>query len=217
MTGRVWMAGLACALAAGVAATPATAATTCRSLHGTLVRSTPTSKVVSQPVKGGRRYVGCAKPDGRARVLGTKTKGEEGASTALAIVKAAGPYLLVKTSYDEGPARFSGDRRYVIDLRTGKKRALWRIDFGEGDCSELHPTGIGYPKQFVLGANGIVVGVFVGGDCTLAGTRVVAFVPGKPTQTLDQGDNGTIAATSLRLSGRTASWKHGGEAQSAKL
>ena len=196
----------------------AEAATTCKTLKGSVVRSTPSLKVVSQSTTNGKRYLGCAKPNGAVRTLGTKAIDENsGVSTTFAVVKTAGTYVLLATGYDEGPGAFSGDRRSVIDIKTGKKRTIWDFTLAEGECSEVGGTPPGRPKQFALGANGIVAGVFVGGDCTQPGTQVIAFVPGRAAKVLDTGPNGTIAATSLRLEGRTVRWKHGGEDRSGSV
>lgn len=193
----------------------------CAGLKGTRVLTTPSVKVASVKIKDGVRFVGCARPNGPLRVLGTRTRDIDDATTSVSVVKSAGTHLLVASGFDEGPAALSETRRYVVNLKTNRRRVLWRLPLAEGDCEDAPPDSanapIGRPKQFVLGTNGVVAGVFVGGFCTQPGTRVVAFVPGKADRELDRGPNGTIAATSLRLKGRVVRWRRDGQGRKATV
>jgi hypothetical protein len=224
---RRWMlvtiAGLAVTLTGPLSASPATAAVakTCDKLTGKDLVKSPAIKVVFRIEKrarpgftpfSGRVFYGCATPRGRVREIGRR--GYEGYNDGLganlnfALVKDAGTFLIVREeSVDVSGAGSESYWRSVIDLRTGRSRTLWSLLTAEGgDCQEA--SKIGDPKQFVLGRNGIVAGVYVPGSCGEDGgrTRIVVSVPGKSLKVYDSGAPKDIPAASLKLSGRTVSW-----------
>lgn len=213
-------------------------ASTCGRLRGKVLLDTKHIRIVSRPGSvpsplggrpmTGRRYVGCAKPGGRPRTLGYNAQNAtEGTTRTYARGKVAGTFVVVREIIDEGGAGTNTFTQTVVDLATGERRQFWRFESPEGGCPEEHPERYyGPPKQLVLGANGILAGVFVPqGDlptvdnaagCYVPSDRslVIVSVPGHGLQRVDEGPIKDIRATSLALKGRTVTWMHAGVTRS---
>ncbi len=147
-------------------------------------------------------------------------------------MKTAGRFVLFSQftqDSSEGTQRYT---RVVIDLRSGSRRQVWLFRTAESTiCTE---DGEGFfprpyfprPKQFAHGRNGVVAGVYVPSrdddfrECYTPpdATVVLVSVPGQSKlRELDRGPVADIPSRSLRLSGRTVSWTHGGVARSATV
>ena len=209
-----------------VASVPAGAAVRCDDVRGKVVKSTSDAKVVAQKRKKGRRFVGCAKPNGVVYALGRSRKSKlptaDEPQVSFRIRKLVGTYVLVREYFSEGCCGTDTISRYVFDLEDGRKRTIHSYSLAEGECGQTgEPAPPGYPMKLRLADNGIVVGVFVGDDedprCTQPGTQVIAFVPGNGPQVLDTGPNGSIPPASLALAGREVTWQHDGAGRSATL
>lgn len=245
MRSRVAMVIALLALACAAAMSPATASgasRACKAMTGTNVVKTPSVRVVSRrtPERNGREptttYYGCNRAAGPVRRLGhTRSFGPDRSDPLEAkfgVVKTAGRFVLFSQFTQDNPAGTQQYTRVVIDLRSGGRREVWRFHTAESTvCTE---DGEGFlprpyfprPKQFALGRNGVVAGVYVPSpsddfrDCYTPSdaTVVLVSVPGQAKlRELDRGPVAEIPSRSLRFSGRTVSWTHGAEQRSATV
>jgi hypothetical protein len=235
---------LVAALLAAVVAPASASAASCRDERGKEVRRTSSLRIVARvtPATKAREalttYYGCALPSRTVRRLGYTGGTDTGRTSAaplegrLAVIKVAGPFVLVRQFTQQNEAGEQTDTRVVIDVRSGAKREVWRFRYLESTlCDEDfrgQPKGpyLPRPKQFVLGANGVVAGVYapIAGDkladCfTPTGTALVlASVPGRPSlRELDRATAPEIPSRSLTLRGRTVGWTRSGERRSAAV
>ena len=218
-------------------ASASTASRACQAVAGKSVVKTPSIRVVSRrtPGRKGRgpttTYYGCDRSAGPVRRLGHTRGFDPSPSSPLeakfGIVKTAGRFVLYRQFKQDDPAGIQQDTRVVIDLRSGGRREVWRFHTAESTVCE--EDGIAYfprPKQFVLGSNGVVAGVYVPSpsdefrSCYTPSdaTVVLASVPGQSRLIeLDRGPVADIPSRSLKLTGRTVGWTHGTEQRSATV
>ena len=194
---------------------------TCANLQGTVITSTATVKIVSQPRNSsafkGRVYLGCVRPSGRAFVIGRNgtSPGDGGTVTFTYARRAlAGKYVVVSSSVDEGPGAFNTSTQRVFDLASGTARTFYTFTLAEGECTQENRT-LGPPGRLVLGTNGILAGVFVSDDAKCFTSddekRIRVSVPGRPLATVDTARIRDIPSASLRLQGRVVSWTKAGQ------
>jgi hypothetical protein len=142
-------------------------------------------------------------------------------------VKTAGRFVLFSQFTQDTSGGVQRHTRVVIDLRSGSRRQVWLFHTAESTtCAEEGLTYFPRPKQFVLGTNGVVAGVYVprpDDDFRVCftpsdATVVLASVPGQSKlRELDRGPVADIPSRSLRLTGRTVSWTRGAEQRSASV
>jgi hypothetical protein len=227
---RCWMPAavlLAAAVAFSAAPAAQAAAPRCSRLAGHDLVKNPKLKVVYRQVKSsafrGRRYYGCAMPSGRIYGLGQKgtsyQDGEPSTYDGFKLDVNAGTTLVIYASLQE--ASGAGEEQYAYrgwSLATGKHRVLWEtLEAEGGDC--VQPFKLGDPTRFVVGANGIVAGVYTTSPCSEEDkvARVVAAVPGQPLSVVDTAPVKDIPKASLKLTGRKLSWSRAGAAMSSAL
>jgi hypothetical protein len=229
------------ALACAAAMSPATASgasRACGAMEGKTVVKTPSIRVVSRTAPGRKRnepstttYYGCDRTTGPVRRLGdTAIRNPSGTNrreTTFGIVKTAGRFVLFSQFEQDSGGGTQQHSRVVIDLRSGSRREVWRFVTLESTlCEEEGKAYFPRPKQFVLGANGVVAGVYVPAqddkfrECFTPSDAsvVLVSVPGQSKlRELDRGPVADIPSRSLKLTGRTVSWTHGAERRSATV
>ena len=226
-----------------LAPAPAEAAS-CRGARGKEVRETASLRIVAR-VKAASKarermttFYACALPSGRLRRLGYTGGADTGRTSSsplegrFAVIKVAGRYVLFRQFTQDNGAGTQTDTRVVADVRGGERREVWRFRYVESTiCDEAigpyrPPPYLPRPKQFVLGANGVVAGVYAprpGDDFAACftppdATLVLVSVPGRPRlRELDRGPASEIPSRSLTLRDRTVRWTHAGEPRSATV
>jgi hypothetical protein len=226
---RCWMPAAVLAAAVAFSAAPAAeaAAPRCSRLGGHDLVKNPKLKVVYRQVRTsafrGRRYYGCAMPSGRIHRLGQKgtsyQDGDPSTYDGFKLDVDAGTTLVIYASLQE--ASGAGQEQYAYRawaLATGRHRVLWEtLEAEGGDC--VQPFKLGDPTRFVIGANGIVAGVYTTSPCSDEDkvARVVAAVPGRPLSVVDTAPVNDIPKASLKLTARTLSWTRAGATMSRAL
>jgi hypothetical protein len=161
----------------------------------------------------GKDLLGCVLPDGRVRLIASSADYYT-SSEGFTVDHVAGAIVLFGTSYSSQYG--SGDGTGVVDLRTGESYGIAYecYDIASGYCaagSENTSATSAYVNKRGQ-AVAAIVPAGAGAPTTIAGfsrhgTRV----------DLDSGPSDQVPASSLRLSGTTATWTHGGEQRSAEL
>ncbi len=235
------IAAIALACAAAMSPTTASGASrACAAMAGKHVLKTPSIRVVSRRTPGRNgaspitTFYGCDRARGPVRRLGDTraVSRNDPSSTKFGIVKTAGRFVLFSQFKQDSEGGTQEYTRVVIDLRSGSRREVWLFRTAESsicteDGEDFFPLPyFPRPKQFVLGRNGIVSGVYVPSpddkfrECFTPqdATVVLVSVPGESKlRELDRGPVAEIPARSLRLTGRKVSWTHGGDPRSATL
>lgn len=241
---RAVVALLALATAGAISPPTASAASrACTNMAGKHVLKTPSIRVVSRRTPGRNgagpttTYYGCDRARGPVRRLGdTRAVYADDPTSTLyskfGIVKTAGRFVLFSQFEQDNEAGIQQYTRVVIDLRSGSRRQVWLFRTAESticteDGEDFFPLPyFPRPKQFVLGRNGVVAGVYVPSpddefrECFTPqdATVVLVSVPGESKlRELDRGPVADIPSRSLKLSGRTVRWTHGGEQRSATV
>ena len=215
------------------------AAASCREARGKEVRETASLRIVARVTAASKArgpmttYYGCALPSGRLRRLGYTGGADTGRTSSsplegrFAVVKVAGRYVLFRQFTQDSEGGTQTDTRVVIDVRGGARREVWRFRYVESTlCDEEGGPYLPRPKQFVLGANGVVAGVYAppaGDDFAACFTPpdaalVLASAPGRPRlRELDRAPAAEIPSRSLVLRGRTVHWTRAGQPRSADV
>jgi hypothetical protein len=192
MTVRLALSALVVLLAPAVAH-----AGRCEDLEGRLVVATAKARVVSQPLPGGRRYLGCALPGGVVRRLGVSRPG-----SPLTVSTPAGPFVLVRATA----------RGRVVDLATGAGYLVYR------DPHDDRPQTLSKapPLTWRLSPLGVFAGVYADlADDFTAARSVRAFTETGAQKLLARTTAPDIPTASLRLAGRTVTWIEAGVARAA--
>lgn len=202
---RAMLAALVAAIllpATGAAAAPKR----CDRTHGTELAHSAVVKVYRVKSAGSYRFYGCARPRGPVVALTQPFKGR-----AVKLVAAKGAYVAFTRTIA------GRDTIAVVDARTGKKRhGLYPPEGIEFDVDPSTPQ-IGAAR---VNARGELVVAYVGlgdGASTDSTVHVYAFDLDDHEQLLDSGTSSKLSATSITLSGKTASWTHGGVRRSAQI
>jgi hypothetical protein len=207
-------ASVACAFGGEVAAAPA--ASRCR-LHGQTLVQNKQMRIVRHRLDGGAAQLeGCVFRVGRIRKLGYSQRASTTTETAR-LEHVAATYAAVRTTYSSQYG--DGEALTVIDVATGHRYTVfaWR-DPIESPLTE-HPS----VKTSFLNAHGQVAAAVVtmardaNGTETATRVQIVGYGARGKRLVLDSGTPEEISASSLRLSGATASWSHAGQRQTRDL
>lgn len=179
---------------------PAAAAGRCEGLKGRSLFATDLARVVSKPVPGGRRYLGCVLPGGLVRRLGDARP----ATSTVSVSAPSGRFVLVRSS------RTTAADGRVVDLATGGGYFVYR-DLGDGAPQMLSKAP---PLVWRLSAVGVFAGVYpdLADDYTQA-RSVRAFTDAGRQKLLARTAAPEIPVASLGLSGRTVTWTEAGVAR----
>lgn len=203
---RAILAALFAAVLMPAADAGAAAPKRCDRTPGTELAHSAVVKVYKVRSAGSYRFYGCARPRGPVVALTKPFKGR-----AVKLVAAKGAYVAFTRT-------ISGrDTIAVVDARTGKKRhGLYPPEGIEFDVDPSTPQ-IGAAR---VNARGELVVAYVGlgdGASTDSTVYVYAFDLDYHDQLLDSGTSSKLSARSIRLSGKTVSWTHGGVRRSAQI
>jgi len=158
---------------------------------------------------GGTDLVGCVLPGGRPRRLAS-SHDLETSTAGYTVRQVAGSIVLLGSS--SGSQYGSETSVSVVSIRSGRRYLVARScsRLGQGPCRGNATA----PTAFVT-ARGRAVAALVAE--TSATTTIAAFSPRGIRTELDFGPSAQLPASSLRLSGTTASWTHSGEVRTATL
>lgn len=199
-------------IASGVSAGPAPAAarSACQRLAGHDLAPARSVKLVQRTRRGMTELVACSLPRGRVRQVASGSSPGSLFFEQVQLLQVAGGYAALTTSFGDQYA--SGDRTFVVNLRTGKPRTI---------ASSL--KDVGSPPQ--PGATqAVAIIVTAGGRGAAAVTevadgtvRILDFGARGAPVVLDAGPPADVPATSLALTGATVVWTHAGTPRNAIL
>lgn len=188
-------------------------AATCNQLPGRNLATNGKVKIVRTKLKGGRsRFFGCVLPRGTARpigpLLGPDISGYDTSQTIRAI---KGTFVTAELYGSVGETSSTYGQSSVYNLATGRSYVFDAQSSSE-DGQEFY--GLGQSERRFLNAKGQLIASYLALKVTDAGeesevaTIAVFSATGKRT-ILDRGPADTLAARSLKVTGRTASWTSG--------
>jgi hypothetical protein len=204
--------GAVLALASGPPAAPGSAAarSTCQRLAGHDLAPARSVKLVQRRRGDATELVACALPRGRVRQVACGSSSGSLFSEQVRLLQVAGAYAALTTSFGDQYA--SGDRTFVVNLRTGKART---IASSQKDVGAPPQPGATRAAAIIVtaGGRGAAAVTEVAGDAI----RILAFGARGAPVTLDAGSPADVPATSLALTGATVAWTHAGAPRSAPL
>lgn len=148
---------------------------------------------------GGKDLLGCMLPDGKVRTVATSS--DQGTSVdKYELLQVAGHHVLVRGS--SASQYGGGESTYAYDIKRGRLYDLASTPMTRARSAFVNSSGQAVALIKTKGSDLVAVDGF-----SPRGNRVV----------LDEGTRSEIPASSLKLEGHTASWKHSGARKSARL
>lgn len=180
----------------------------CNKLAGKNLAKNGKVKVVRTKLRQGRsRYFGCVLPRGTVRpigpVLGPDADGLVSSSQSITLIK--GTFVIADFFVGVGQTSTTASDSSVYNLATGKS---YVYDAQSSSEEGQQFFDLGRSQRAFLDGKGRLVASYIALDQesqTETATIVVFSATGK-RKILDQGPQGTIGVSTLKLVGRTASW-----------
>jgi hypothetical protein len=206
------VAGTVLALASGLPAAPAPAAvrSACQRLAGHDLAPARSVKLVQRRRGDATELVACSLPHGRVRQVASGSSSGSLFSEQVRLLQVAGAYAALTTTFGDQYA--SGDRTFVVNLRTGKARTIASSQQDVGGSPQPGATQAVATIVTAGGRGAAAVTEIAGG-----GVQILAFGPHGAPVTLDAGSPADVPATSLALTGATVAWTHAGAPRTAPL
>jgi hypothetical protein len=148
---------------------------------------------------GGKDLIGCVLPRGKVRTLASSS--DQGTTIErYELLQVAGHHVLIH--FSDASQYGGGESTYVYDVKRGKHY----------DVASTPKTKA---KRALVNSSGQAVALVTTKSSDLV--TVEGFSPRGNRVVLDQGTRSAIPASSLKLDGHVAGWKHNGVGKSARL
>lgn len=190
----------------------------CNKLTGKNLAKNGKVKVVkTRLTKARSRFLGCVLPRGTVRPIGPILGPDEGGgSSSQRITLIRGTFVTADFFVGVGQTSTTAGDSSVYNLVTGKSY-VYDAQSSSEEGQQFYD--LGQSQRTFLDAKGRLVASYIALDVqTQTETATIAFFSATGKRTiLDQGPQGTIGVSTLKLVGKTASWTSGGATRTYTL